>query len=180
MSTALRRVTGILLLALMAVHSTLRPEGHWVLLSACDIAAIGTGLGLVLGSHRLIATTFLFELAVGLPAMTLGLFTTYEANVTGIAVHLVPLVLGAIVVARDGLPRRTWLLAWIGFACAMLLAYAVVPAKLNLNFANVVWPPLARTFTLPMFQGALLALVAALLVLAELTVRALVKRRAVS
>jgi hypothetical protein len=170
-----RRVAGLALLALMVVHSFLRPEGRWVLASACDLAALATALGLVAGWHRWIATSFLFELAVGVPAMTMGLFTTYQANITGIAVHVVPLVLSGAVVWRDGLPRRTWLVAAIAFAGSMVLSYLIVPTALNLNFANVVWPPLAGSFTLPMFQAALLALVATLLVLTELGVRRLLR-----
>ncbi len=174
--SAMRRGLGIALLALMAIHTTLRPEGGWVLISACDLAAIATAVGLVAGWHRWVATAFVFQLGIGLPALAIGVFTTYEANLTGIAIHVVPLVLGGVEVRRRGLPRGSALLAWLGYAASMALSYAIAPAELNLNFATRVWPPLAGTFTLPMFQLAILAVGGVLLALAALATRRLLRR----
>jgi hypothetical protein len=172
----MKRAIGVALLVLMAIHANVRPEGGWVLVSACDLAALATAVGLVAGRHRLVAAAFMFQLAIGFPALLLGLFTTYEPNVTGIAIHVVPLVFGGVEVQRRGLPRRSALLAWLGYAGSIALASAIAPPALNLNFATRVWPPLAGTFTLPVFQLAILAVAAALLALASLAVRRWLER----
>jgi len=167
----MKRAAGIALLVLMAIHASVRPEGAWVLLAACDLAAIAIAVGLLAGWHRLIATAFVFQLAVGLPLLVVGFFSTYKPNVTGIAIHVVPLVLGGIEVRRRGLPRYSALAAWLGAAGSNLLASAFAPDGLNLNFAARVWTPLAGTLTLRTFQVALWALVGVLLLLAELALR---------
>jgi hypothetical protein len=172
----MKRGIGVALLVLMAIHAAVRPERGWVLVSACDLAAIATAIGLVAGWHRWVAAAFLFQLAIGLPSLLVGFFTTYEPNVTGIAIHVVPLVLGGVEVRRRGLPRRSALHAWLGYAGSIALASAIAPPALNLNFATRVWPPVAGTFTLPVFQLAILAVGGALLVLANLAVRRLVGR----
>ena len=154
MSQTMRRIVGLALLALLVVHVATRPERGWLLLATCDIAAMATIIGLVAGSHRLVATAFLFQLMVGLPSLTLGILTTYDVNFTGIAIHVIPLTAGGILVAREGMPRRTALVAWLGHACAMLAAYLLAPPILNINLTGAVWPPLAGTFTLPMFHAA--------------------------
>jgi len=167
----MKRAAGIALLALMAIHASVRPEGGWVLIAACDLAAIATAIGLVAGWHRWVATAFVFQLAVGLPLLVVGFFSTYKPNVTGIAIHVVPLVLGGLEVGRRGLPRYSALAAWLGAAGANLLARAFAPDGLNLNFAARVWTPLAGTLTLLRFQLALFALVGVLLAIAELALR---------
>lgn len=172
------RALGVAIFAMLPVHAVLRPEGVWALLSTCDLAAIATATGLVIGSHRLIGTAFLFQLMVGMPALIMGMFTTYQWNVTGIAIHVVPLTIGGIWVARDGLPRRAAFYAWLAYAASVPLAAVLAPPHLNINFAAVVWPPLAGTFTLPMFLAALLALVGLLLAIGEIAIRGLVWLRA--
>lgn len=173
----MRRAAGVALLALLAVHPFLRPEGGWALLSTCDLAAFATAVGLLAGWHRFVAAAFVFQLSVGMPSMILGIFTTYNWNVTGIAVHVVPLVIGGVLVRRHGVPRRSGLYAWIGYTASVALAAAIAPPLLNINFATIVWPPVAGTFSLIQFQAALVALVGVLLVLGELGTRAVVERQ---
>lgn len=162
------QIVGALLLAMLPLHVWLRPEHGWALLAACDIAYIATALGLLFRAHRLVGAAFLFALMVGTPAMTMGLVThTYPWNWSGIAIHLVPVVFGGIRVASEGVPRRAALDAWIAYAAAVLVAAAVGPAKLNINFGAVVWKPVAGTFSLHVFQALLIATVGALLWLGQ-------------
>lgn len=173
MSTPVRRGIGVALLALLVIHVATRPERGWLLLATCDLAAIATIVGLLTGWHRPLAAGFLFQLMVGLPTLMIGIFTTYDVNFTGIAIHVVPLTVGSILVAREGMPRGTALLAWLGHASAMLAAYLFAPPVLDINLTGRVWPPLAGTFTLPMFHAAQLAIIAILLGLGELGMRKL-------
>jgi hypothetical protein len=166
------------LLALLPLHAVLRPEGAWALLSTCDLACIATALGLLFASHRLVGTAFLFQLMVGMPALVMGLFTTYHANWSGIAVHVVPLVLGGIQVAKYGMPRRAAFDAWVAYAISLMVAAYVSPVELNINFGAVVWKPLAGTFSLRMFQTLLILTVGALLGLGQLVAWLISSRRA--
>ena len=166
------RVAGALLLAIMVVHVAVQPEGPWVLLSTCDVAALVTAIALVGGWHRPVATAFLFEVWVGLPAFVVGLFTTYAINPTGVIVHVAPPILVAITIARHGLPRRSGLYAWAGYTLTFVLAYAIAPPEYNINFANDVWPPLARVFSVPgSFQVGLIAVAFVVLPMWELFAR---------
>ena len=74
---ARRSTAGAAAARCLPLHVALRPEGGWALLSTCDIACIATALGLLFRSHRLVGTAFLFQLMVGLPALIMGIFTTY-------------------------------------------------------------------------------------------------------
>jgi hypothetical protein len=172
------QIAGVAILAMLPLHVVLRPEGAWALLSTCDIAAIATAIGLLFGSHRLVGTAFLFQLMVGMPALVMGMFTTYQWNVTGIAIHVVPLVLGGIRVAHEGLPRRAAFDALVAYAVTLVVAAEVSPPALNINFGVVVWKPLATTFTLRVFQTLLIVLVGALLGLGQLAAWLVSSRRA--
>ena len=138
---------GIALFGLMILHAALRPEHAWVLLATCDVAALATAAGLVFGWDRCVAAALVFQVAIGLPAFAIGLCTTYPFNVTGIAIHIVPPVLGAAAFAGRALPRHAAAIAWVGYVATVLVSYVVAPPPaFNINFTTSVWPPLARTF----------------------------------
>jgi hypothetical protein len=173
------QVAGAALLALLPLHVALRPEHVWALFAACDLACIATALGLLFRSHRLVGTAFLFQVAVGFPSLIVGLCThTYPWNWSGVTIHIVPLVLGGIRVASEGLPRRAALDAWIAYAIAVVVTAAVSPAKLNINFASVVWPPVAKTFSLHQFQALMIVVVGAVLAVGQLVARLVSSRPA--
>lgn len=174
----MRRVAGLALLGLLAVHPWLRPEGGWALLSACDLAAFATAVGLIAGVDRVVATAFVFQVAVGLPALAIGMLTTYRWNSTGVALHLIPILLGGVVVADHGVPPRAALFAWLGYAASLVVATLVVPEQLNINFSSQVWAPMADAFSLRAYQAFLLVLVGGLLAAGSLMIRRLVALRA--
>ncbi len=173
----MKRAIGILLLALMVVHACLRPQGVWVLLATCDLAALATGFGLVFHQHRLVASALLFQLAIGFPSLVVGMLTTYDTNLTGVAIHVVPLAIGAVMVAREGLPPRSALFAWLGYAVSIVLAYALAPAVHNINFTASGWPPLAHSMSVATFHAIVLVIIGLLIGLASLGVRALLAGR---
>jgi hypothetical protein len=170
----------IALLAMLPLHAYVRPEGAWALVSTCDLAAIATAIGLLARSPVLVGTAFLFQLVVGMPALIIGIFTTYAWNITGIAIHVVPLTLGAFWYARDGLPLHAARNAWLCYIGSVVLAALLAPAHLNINFATIVWKPLQDTFPLLAFQAALVTLVGILLQLGELGLRRLSSRPVVA
>jgi hypothetical protein len=172
--TSMLRWAGLALVAMMPLHVALRPEHGWLLLSTCDVAAMVTAVGLVVGWPRAVGVAFLFEVAIGLPAFAIGLCSTYPFNPTGTIIHVVPPLLGGIVVAQRGLPPRAGLIAWAGYTATFIASYLAVPVALNINFSHFVWPPLAHMFPAAwLFQAALLVLIGALLLVAELAIRRL-------
>jgi hypothetical protein len=175
MTARARRVAGAALVLLLALHVALRPEQGWVLLSTCDLAAIATAVGLLVGSRRVVGAALVFELAIGIPAFVLGLFTTYPLNVTGVAIHVLPPLAGLAYAAREGLaPRSAWL-AWIVVLAGYVAARAIAPTELNINFATATWPPLERVLPSPLvFAALVLGGQLVLLLAGELAVRRLV------
>jgi hypothetical protein len=169
------RASGAALGILLVLHVVLRPEHGWVLLSTCDLAAIATALGLVVDSPPLVSAALIFELAIGVPAFVLGLFTTYPLNFTGVGVHVLPPLAGLAYVVRVGLaPRSAWL-AWLAVVAGYLTALAIAPADLNINFANATWPPLERVLPSPLvFAMLVLGGQLALLLVGQLAVGRLV------
>jgi hypothetical protein len=158
------RWAGIALLLMMPIHVALRPEHAWLLLSACDVAAIVCAIGAITGRLDVVAIAGLFALAVGLPSYAIGLATTNPINPTSFAVHIVPSILGIIAISRQGVPRRAALIAWSAYVLLMAAGYVFPPHDLNINMASKVWPPLARVFpTTLAFHAGLLAITAGLL-----------------
>jgi len=172
------KLAALAFLAMMVVHVMVRPEGGWVLLATCDVAALATALGVLAGWHRPIAVAFVFQATIGLPAFAVGLCTTYELNPTGVAVHVVPAVFGAIAVARHGMPRRAAFHAFVGYAATFVVGYLVAPPVLNVNFAAFVWPPVAGVFhSRGTFWAALFAATGVLLAVGEVVIRRVVGDR---
>jgi hypothetical protein len=169
----------IALLAMMPLHVYLQPEHGWLLLSACDVAMVAMAIGVISNRPRVVAPAFLFSTFIGLPSFAVGLCTTYKFNVTGTILHVVPPVLGGMIVAHNGLPRWAAFHAWLAYVAAFVAAMAIAPAELNINFANTVWPPLANVFGTLGFQAAVLVAAAAVLALGDF-VTSRVGRRAVA
>jgi len=74
------------------------------------------------------------------------------------------------------MPHRSALIAWAAQAVTLVLAAALAPPALNINFATIVWPPVAGSLSLIQFQVALTAAVGVALMLVELCARALTER----
>jgi hypothetical protein len=167
------RAAGAALAVLMIVHVVRLPEHGWVLLWGCDASTVAIALGLLLGAYRLFAAGALFHLAIGVPAFIIGLATTYVPTITGIGVHTLPPIVGAVVIARRGLPGRPAIAAAAGYLGLIATAYLIAPVAANINFSRAVFPPLARFFpSLLLFW--LVHLTAAAIVL--LSMQALLRR----
>jgi hypothetical protein len=147
MNDKVERVLGLALLLLLVVHVTLVHEGPWVLLAACDTAAVATGLGLLCGWRRLVALALVFQVSVGFPAFLVGVSTTFVPIVTSVAVHLLPMIAGGLAVIRGSrrLPPRAALATFLAYV-GVLVASLAAPAALNLNLLHAIWPPVARLF----------------------------------
>jgi hypothetical protein len=166
------RPIGVGLLSILAVHACVHPDGPWVLLASCDVAAAATAIGLTLGWHRIVGVAFLFQVAVGMPAFLVGLITTYVPTATGVAIHLLPPAAGALTVTRRGLPRFAPLIAFSVYLLVLASSYRFAPPSLNVNLVHQVWPPLARLYPIRiLYSGFFLGGPLLLLVVGELGLR---------
>jgi hypothetical protein len=140
------RTVGLLLLLLMVAHTVTHPDrGAWVLLSACDVATLATGIGLVGGWPRAVAVAFLFQISIGLPAFFAGLAThTYTPNTTSVAIHLLPPLAGGWAVRRTGLPPHALATALLVYLLVVAASFLFSPPALNVNLVFTVWPPIRR------------------------------------
>jgi hypothetical protein len=141
----MRRTIAAALGALVAVALMLHvPEliDPQELLYTCHVATMLVAMGLLAGLHRLVATGFLFHLAVGLPSWLLDAVargTTWTSTLA----HLVPLFAGAWAVRQDGLPRRTPIYAWSMFVACSVVSFFLTDPALNVNVVHAPWPPTA-------------------------------------
>jgi hypothetical protein len=171
------RWVGVVLIAMMPLHVALRPEHGWNLFAACDVVAVVTALAVIARWPRVAAIAGLFAVAVGVPAIVVGSFTTYPINPTGVVLHVVPPIIGVLAIARHGLPPRAALIAWVAYVMLVVGGPLVTPRRLNINMVNRPWRPVAHLFGVRgTFQVCLLVLVGAMLWLGQ-TVIVVVHRR---
>ena len=113
------------------------PEPLWT----CHVTSALGGVGLLLRSRRLVALAFLFHVAVGAPAYALDVAVSRTTTWESALLHLLTPA-ATWVVARRGLPCRTWLAAWSLYLALLPLSFLVTPPALNVNLAHGLWSPL--------------------------------------
>jgi hypothetical protein len=107
--------------------------------------------------------------------LLVGVLTTWVPVFTSVGIHLLPLGLGGMSVARNGLPRHAALVAFSGYALLLVLSFVLSPPALNINLVHTVWPPIAHLFShRATYHIAFLAAVLAVLAVGEWTIRKLV------
>jgi len=125
------------LLARAKLVAGVGPELLW----ACHVASALGGVGLLLRSRRLVALAFLFHVAVGAPAYALEVAASRTTTWESALLHLLTPA-ATWVVARHGLPRRTWLAAWGLYLALLPLSFLTTPPGPNVNLAHGLWSPL--------------------------------------
>ena len=170
------RWPALLLLAALGLHALnlARTTSLAELLWSCHVATTIMALGVLFRARVAVATAWLFHLSIGLPAWlvevvvtrgTFGAATVDAALVlTSVLLHLLPIVVGAFWLRRDGF-RLTWremLLAWLIQAALIPLSRPFTPPEFNINLAHGIWPAMSHTFPrLWLFQAAACAVCAA-------------------
>ena len=158
-----------LLLAALGLHALnlARTTSVAELLWSCHVATTIMAIGILLRARVAVATALLFHLSIGLPAwlveivVTRGTFGAAKIDpalaVTSILVHLLPALVGAMWMRRDGF-RLTWpeiLFAWLIQAALIPLSRPFTPPELNINLAHGVWPAMSHAFSRTwLFQAA--------------------------
>jgi hypothetical protein len=132
----------LLLLAILAVQKTqdgLAPELLWM----CHVTSTMLALGLLANAAPLIATGFLCQAAISLPAYVLHVAAGGHTSAASFLLHVSAPVLGAMAWRGRRMPAA---IAWAVLALYQLLiaiSQAVTPESLNVNLAFRPWDPLA-------------------------------------
>ena len=157
------RAWGGLALAFYAIHAgnhLLRghPED---LLWACHLGAVCVGVGLLARLPVMNAVGFLW-LATGDVFWLLDLASGGEFIPTSLFTHAGGLALGALGLARFGMPRHTWWRAMLAFLALQQLCRFTTPPRTNVNLAHAVWSGWEEVFSSTLgYQIVLIAIGAA-------------------
>ena len=164
--TSQTRWLGIALLAALALHAWSMGRADLPhMLWSCHVATFVLAVGILLRAPTLVATGFLFHLAIGLPAwsveviLTRGTFggTAVIGRVvaTSILVHGLPIVAGVLFLGFRKIAFTAVPLAWLIQAGMVPVSRWLTPAEFNVNLSHAVWPQLAGIFPrLWLFQMA--------------------------
>ncbi len=146
------RAGGLVLLALLSILAVQKAQDGlaWELLWICHVSAAVLGLGMLAQARMLVATGFLCQIAVALPAYTLHLVSGGETSAASFALHLLAPVFGWLAWRRHKLPIAA---AWWGVGLYLVLIAACrawTPEALNVNLAFHPWGPLAGAGVWPL------------------------------
>ena len=136
---------GIALVALLFILTIQKagagvlPEMLWV----CHVASAMLAFGLLTGVRLLIATGFLFHIAVGIPSYALHLATGGDTTLMSFIEHLLAPVLGWLACRKQPLPAAAPWLALGTYMMLMLVSRFVTPESMNVNLAFHPWGPFA-------------------------------------
>jgi hypothetical protein len=123
-------------LAHAATHVANGEAGN--LLWACNVGALGIGMGYLLRSPLTVGIGTLW-LLTGTPIWIYDCVARGTILWTSPLVHIGCLALGGYGVVRLGLPRGTWWKAALGLPVLALVARMITPRDLNVNLAFGVW-----------------------------------------
>lgn len=118
------------------------PEMLW----SCHVATALVGLGLILGSRRLVAAGFLFHAALGFPGFLLLVAAKQWFSAASAWVHVLPLAAGGVYLRGRELRRATVLDSWLVLPVMLPISYWLTPAALNVNLSRGPWGPVAAYF----------------------------------
>ena len=128
------------------------------LLWSCYWASALIAFGLMVDSGLLVSAGFIFQAAVGGPGWTLGQIYRHDAQLPSVLLHVVPPLSGLLYVfGMPEIPKAATAIACLIHPVSFLASLIWRNDQLNVNFSSAVWPPLAGTFPLPVFQASLMA-----------------------
>jgi len=141
----LKRAGGVILLALLALltaqkwQAGMAAEMLWV----CHVTSAMLAIGLLSDTKILIATGFLYHIAVAIPTYLLHLATGGDSSVVSFMLHTLTPALGWLACRRQQLPAAAPWLALATYLGLMVLCRFVTPESMNVNLAFHPWGPLA-------------------------------------
>lgn len=139
----MRRGLGVALLVALALHAATKGQARLLeMLWICHVASALLAVGLLASSRWLIGIGFLIHLGMGMPAFLLDFTFGERPPPTSWLVHILPLVAGVLAVRHTGLPRRTWLAAWLTVLALLAVSILATPPALNINLVHEPWGPL--------------------------------------
>lgn len=141
----MKRAGGLLLLSLLVLltvqkaQAGMAPEMLWV----CHITSAMLAIGLIFDTPLLIATGFLYHIAVAIPTYLLHLATGGDSSVVSFMLHALTPAFGWIACRKHKLPAAAPWLALGVYLGLMVLCRFVTPESMNVNLAFHPWGPLS-------------------------------------
>lgn len=144
----LRYALGALSIAFYLIHGS-----YWIfwrgqpenLLWVCHMASCLIGLALIFQLPRVAAIGCCW-LSLGTPLWTMDVLLGGEFLPTSMGTHIGGLAIGVIAVRILGMPKWSWLTAWLGLGAVQQLCRWITPASTNVNTAFRVWAGWEQTF----------------------------------
>jgi hypothetical protein len=137
----LKRAGGLILLALLLLLTAQKAQAgiaadmFWV----CHVTSAMLAIGLLADLPLLIATGFLYHLAVAIPTYLLHLATGGDSSVVSFMLHLLAPVFGWLACRGQALPAATPWLALGTYLGLMVVSRFVTPESMNVNLAFHPW-----------------------------------------
>jgi hypothetical protein len=176
------RWSALLLIAALVAHTIVSklPGGRlWDMLFGCHVATAILIAGILARNAAAAAVGLTFHLGVGLWTCVIDAWSRGGTSPTSVAVHILPIVIGAWAVAGTRPPWWTPLGSWGMFVALLPISYLLTPPHLNVNVAHGAHPAVRSIYPDTLLAGWALTAAVTLppLVLAHLAIRRMLGRR---
>jgi hypothetical protein len=142
------KLWGVVLLVVLALHTRYKFQLGIPLdmLWACHLATLMIAISALTRVYWLASVGLLFHLGMGIPAYLIDALYTWSTSWTSVSAHILPAVVGFLILKQRGYPPKTFSRTVVFVLCAQLLAYIATPPALNINLVFFVWEPIAAWF----------------------------------
>jgi hypothetical protein len=139
------RALGLALLGAFVLHAASKGAAHLQeMLWLCHVATMLMVIGLLAGSHRMVAGGFLFHVGFGTLSWVLDVVTTRETTFSSVLIHVLSLAAGGVEVRRKGWPSGVVFPTWLFLSLWVVSCHWTTDPALNVNVAHKAWGPLAH------------------------------------
>lgn len=137
----MKRAFGLILLALLVLLTAQKAQAGMAaeMLWVCHVTSAMLAIGLIFDTPLLIATGFLYHIAVAIPTYLLHLATGGDSSVVSFMLHALTPAFGWIACRKQVLPPAAPWLALATYLGLMLVCRFVTPESMNVNLAFKPW-----------------------------------------
>lgn len=137
----MKRAFGLILLALLLLLTVQKAQAGVAaeMLWVCHVTSAMLAIGLLFDTPVLMATGFMYHIAVAIPTYLLHLATGGDSSVVSFMLHTLTPVFGWIACRKQVLPPSAPWLALGTYLALMVISYFVTPESMNVNLAFHPW-----------------------------------------
>jgi hypothetical protein len=111
----------------------------------CHTSSLVIALGFFICQIELIRVSVLW-LIIGAPLWPIEIIRTGIMELTSIGTHYVALLVGLLVIRRQGMGKYSWVYALMWFLFLQHLTRLYTPSELNINLSSAAYPGWERFF----------------------------------